>query len=485
MKGRIRMKRNCLITLLMVIVCVGLYVDVAFAANTSMNDATKVIFGNTYSDSITEDIQKRYYKIELPSSAKVSFDVNGSNKSLYFSLYEENGKFMDGNSHSKSSVTNSLSMQEQYDLTAGTYYFSLDGKSKTGEYQLKVGMIVSNESFPETQQKNDNDITCSNSISIGNLYNGQIAYNDTIDFYRFVIPTSGKVTVSVEGENSIVYGYLYDSEGKELDKEYETLNSVLNKFSYTKEFHLAAGTYYYAVEGYNNDVRQGEYQLKLSFETANESFQETQQDDYVSGANPISFNTTYYGQIALANDNADYYAFVINQKDTLQIDLLADMGGQLHIYNSNGESVWYQGTSTNSQLGKRQVSKIVTISPGTYFIRFEQYNKTGNYSFSIISYNATKSPSKVTLSSVKSTKKKTATIKWKRISDAGGYQIQYSTSKKFKGRKTITASQNIAKKTVKKLSSKKKYYVRVRAYKMVADKKKYGSWSKVKSVKVK
>ena len=36
-----------------------------------------------------------------------------------------------------------------------------------------------------------------------------------------------------------------------------------------------------------------------------------------------------------------------------------------------------------------------------------------------------------------------------------------------------------------KLKKKKKYYVRVRAYKSVSGKKVYGAWSKVKTVKTK
>ena len=39
--------------------------------------------------------------------------------------------------------------------------------------------------------------------------------------------------------------------------------------------------------------------------------------------------------------------------------------------------------------------------------------------------------------------------------------------------------------TIKKLKSKKKYYVRMRTYKVVNGKKVYSAWSKAKSVKVK
>ncbi|MGN1328072.1 MAG: fibronectin type III domain-containing protein [Eubacterium sp.] len=84
--------------------------------------------------------------------------------------------------------------------------------------------------------------------------------------------------------------------------------------------------------------------------------------------------------------------------------------------------------------------------------------------------------------------KNTFTVDWSKVSGIKGYQIQYSTSKKFtKGKtKSITISkQNAVKKTVKKLNGGKKYYVRIRTYKTVNGKKVYSNWSKVKSVNVK
>lgn len=83
--------------------------------------------------------------------------------------------------------------------------------------------------------------------------------------------------------------------------------------------------------------------------------------------------------------------------------------------------------------------------------------------------------------------KKKFTVTWAKISGVKGYQIQYSSDKKFKkNNKSVTVTkQKTTKATVKKLKSKKKYYVRVRTYKTVNGKKIYSSWSKVKSVKTK
>lgn len=84
-------------------------------------------------------------------------------------------------------------------------------------------------------------------------------------------------------------------------------------------------------------------------------------------------------------------------------------------------------------------------------------------------------------------KKKAFTMKWGKVTtQVTGYQVRYATSKKMKKSKTKTIKG--AKKTsttIKKLKSKKKYYVQVRTYKTVNGKKKYSSWSKKKTVRVK
>ena len=84
-------------------------------------------------------------------------------------------------------------------------------------------------------------------------------------------------------------------------------------------------------------------------------------------------------------------------------------------------------------------------------------------------------------------KKANLTITWSKISGVKGYQIQVATDKKFKkNKKTVTIKkQKTTKKTIKKLKSGKKYYVRIRTYKISKNKKVYSSWTKAKKVKIK
>lgn len=87
---------------------------------------------------------------------------------------------------------------------------------------------------------------------------------------------------------------------------------------------------------------------------------------------------------------------------------------------------------------------------------------------------------------VKANGKKKIKVSWKKDKKASGYEITYSTKKSFKGKKTIVVKSNkTTSKVVKKLTSKKKYFVKVRSYKQVGKTKTYGAYSKVKTVKVK
>lgn len=78
------------------------------------------------------------------------------------------------------------------------------------------------------------------------------------------------------------------------------------------------------------------------------------------------------------------------------------------------------------------------------------------------------------------------TVKWKKMTGITGYQITYSRSSKFSsGNKNVNVTRySTVKKTIKKLTKKKYYYVKVRAYKTVSGTKYYGNYSTIKKVKI-
>ena len=93
-------------------------------------------------------------------------------------------------------------------------------------------------------------------------------------------------------------------------------------------------------------------------------------------------------------------------------------------------------------------------------------------------------PKKTVVKKVKALGKKKIKITVKKSSEqVSGYEVILSTKKNFKNAKKITTKKNIV--TVRKLKASKKYFVKVRAFKKVGNKKIYGNYSTVKKVIVK
>ena len=110
----------------------------------------------------------------------------------------------------------------------------------------------------------------------------------------------------------------------------------------------------------------------------------------------------------------------------------------------------------------------------------------GNYSGTKTKY-FTIAPKKTSVSKVTAAKKALTVQIKKQTKNTSGYEIQYSTSSKFKsGNKTVDVKKNSTTSVkIKKLKAKKNYYVRVRTYKKINGKKHCSEWSKAVKKKTK
>ena len=120
---------------------------------------------------------------------------------------------------------------------------------------------------------------------------------------------------------------------------------------------------------------------------------------------------------------------------------------------------------------------------GTYTVTVAMkgdYAGTVSASYKII-------PRATAITKITSPAKKQLTLTWKkRTTQVDGFQIQYATSKTFaKAQKVTIKSNTRTSAAIKKLTSKKTYYVRVRTYKKVAGKAYFSKWCKAKKLKVK
>lgn len=129
----------------------------------------------------------------------------------------------------------------------------------------------------------------------------------------------------------------------------------------------------------------------------------------------------------------------------------------------------FLGWFTKRSGGSKIDASLAVKASQTYYAHWAKIKKIKNTAVS-----SAKSPSAGTLK-----------IKIKKNSAASGYQIRYSLKKNMSSSKKKLISENSH--TVKKLKKGRTYYVQARAYQKdsVSGKKTYGSWSKVKTVKIK
>ncbi len=147
--------------------------------------------------------------------------------------------------------------------------------------------------------------------------------------------------------------------------------------------------------------------------------------------------------------------------------------------------------TSNAKVAAIKSGKVTIKGTGAATITV-QAAETANYSKASIKITIKAAPAQQKIKSIKAVKGRKLKLAWKKDTRADGYQIQYSTDKKFKkGVKTLTVKKNkTISKTISKLAKGKAYYVRVRSYKNAKisgkTQKLTGAWSSArKSGKIK
>lgn len=219
-----------------------------------------------------------------------------------------------------------------------------------------------------------------------------------------------------------------------------------------------------------------------------------------------SFALTTDNVVAVYNNNAKAPALVA-AKD-VQADDFANFVKNIQKVSVNGKE--YEASGKRAVKLINEDGTLVTTADalkaeGTYniVVTATGYNKTLEFTYTNKSDTTATKPSATTTAAKPTAKpakkvtvkkqkakvkagKKKLTVTWKKDKNVSGYQIKIATKKNFKGAKTYTVkSYKTYKKVIKKLKAKKKYFVKVRAYKTVGKSKVYGAYSAVRSCKVK
>lgn len=353
---------------------------------------------------------------------------------------------------------------------------------------------------------------------------GKVDGDNKSEFYKINVYASGTLKLNVSATKDIVYK-LYKSDGKsEVSEKTLSYSSNFGRVQETLELELRGGLYYLEmISNWGNT--DSSYQITTSLLTHNESFPESDanNNDYVDTASPITFGTLYYGSIGLSE--SDFYSFTVANKTDININLdyYTTMNNiKVSLLDKYGKEINYKSAdATNGHIATDFVFE--GLEPSQYYLKFVgSWYGYGPYAFSVSAYcnhdfirtskNSTYfkkgyykdtckkcgysyivdyiQKKKLSIPGVYlSIKNKKLAVHWYSVSDASGYEIKCSTSKKFSKSKTKTFTIKGNSKNIKKIKikSKKRYYVRVRAYKTGKVKGKkvkvYSPWSSTYSIK--
>lgn len=215
----------------------------------------------------------------------------------------------------------------------------------------------------------------------------------------------------------------------------------------------------------------------------------------VTAVNPGKATITVYN----GNIKASCVITVKPAKTTLSSVSLTSTGKAKLKWKKNSGVTGYEIYRATSETGKYK--KVKTISKAsTVTATLASYTGSKPYYYKIRAYktisgkkvygdySAVKTCGPAKVSSVKASAKSGKKIKltWKKTYNASGYEIYRATSKKgkYKKIKTITKAKTVSY-TNKSLKKGKKYYYKIRAYRLIKGKKVYGSYSSVVSAKAK
>ncbi len=241
------------------------------------------------------------------------------------------------------------------------------------------------------------------SINLNTTYSSSITSSSTIDFFKFTLSSSGRINLTLSA--NIKYAYFYIYAANDLNNPvWKTggteWNSTTELIVLDENIDLVSGTYYLCVK--QGLSYTGNYNFKLKFTSANESFKETQSDsnNSTSSADSIKLGTKYYGQIA-ANDEKDFYKFSLSSSGDVTIDVSASIQySYYYLYDASAKQIWSSGGSEwNYSTELLSLTKKITLSAGTYYFCVKQGNtRTGNYNFKITSSSGSGSSSSISLS---------------------------------------------------------------------------------------
>ena len=434
--------------------------------NNDYKTANTIKVNTQYYGSLQKEWDEDWYKVQIPGNGSLSINFTHKYESGVWDIYLYNDQLEELEENSVRS--NAVFDSEKCGVTPGIYYLKICPKKSyvrsSAEYGLKINFTASEM----WEKEPNNDYSKATPISMNAAYYGSLQQSNDADWYKIDIPAAGSYELTFAHDyiqsnrtywQAIVYDDLFIKKGV---FEYRG-----NKPTTTNKFEASSrGTYHIKI--YDDSWSNIPYSIKLTSHTHSYVTQATSATLYRDGE-----YTRKCSCGAIGGTGIIYHPSKIALSATT------------FIYNGH------------TQVPNVTVydSKSNVIGPENYKVSYGRDGKSIGKHQLVISFQGKYSGSVTKTYTIKprgtSIKKLTKlskgfTVKWSKVSSATGYQIQYSTNKKFKKSSLSTIRKRTATSSkVRSLRGKKKYYVRIRTYKKVGGTTYYSAWSSAKAVTTK
>lgn len=341
---------------------------------------------------------------------------------------------------SGSSSTNLKTSSWDLALEPGTYIIKISGFNSFSNYPGDYRIKASFKTASNNETADNNDFATAQKLSFGASVNGFISLNDKVDFYQFTLSSRREIRILYTSYIKSSYMEIYNKDFISVSEKDVSFASEGSPLTYEYKETLEPGTYYIKI--YPSYDYCGRYILQLKENVLTKSIS-------ISGKTTVVAGKKVQLSAAIAPSNV-----------------------------TDSSIRWTSGDTYIASVNEN-TGLVTTYRPGVVNITAtarDGSNVSKTYTIIV-------KPKKMSAPKLSSTKSKKMTIRFSAQANVKGYQIQYSTNKKFKGAKTKKVTKpNV---TLKSLKKKKTYYVRVRAYIKKGSKTYYGDWSKTKKIKVK
>jgi len=330
--------------------------------------------GKTIKDSITENSSHTTYQLILLKAGKLSINITTDGTSSALPNYGAEIQILNGN-NVKIKGTNGgfiLPHNEIMDLYAGVYYIEIIGRygaGNTGIYSIRVDYF--NEAVAD-----NNTFSTAQLLVPGLTVSSNITLQDSIDLYKYVLTTAGRLTVNVSNGSGLSYVYVrwYNANGNRIKNETSYYNSAYGEY-----MDLEAGTYYIGIEKYSSSYT-GTYNMRGDFTAAENN--EFEANETRATAQLLTYGQNVKGFISY-QDSTDMYRYILTETGRLTVNVSNGSGlSYVYVrwYDVNGNRIKNETSYYNSAY-----RGYMDLEAGTYYIGIEKYSSsyTGTYNLTI------------------------------------------------------------------------------------------------------